>query len=398
LEFTDAGVWESRFLSGTYELNGENGFTFTDDSSGKTLFQADLSSQKSLVSFGRSSATGEDISLWSGVGVKVDPLVFYSEDFLNGTYFFQAVEIENFADTERTARLSAGRITFDGHGTWSGIGDLFHSNGTVEDSPVSCNYIVYPSGTFTIITNDTPEGDTWSGFVAADGREILLARTESLFAGAGIDVSVPTSVSEDAGTLIGAGAVTVTLPPAADLTVELTASDVSEVTVPSSVTIAQGHTSANFDVTIVDDEEVDGDRTTVITASAFGWASGSRALMVVDEDDTDDDGLSDAWELEYLYTLADGPSDDWDLDGFSNLREYLSITDPSWQWEIPPVEMDIDFDEDADGLDLTAFLEELNRTDCREGPPCYFDLDGDGDVDTTDLMFFAEDFGRTGSN
>ena len=44
--------------------------------------------------------------------------------------------------------------------------------------------------------------------------------------------------------------------------------------------------------------------------------------------DIDGDGLPDDWEQANLHTLAYGPGDDPDLDGFTNLQEYLADTDP----------------------------------------------------------------------
>jgi subtilisin-like proprotein convertase family protein len=44
--------------------------------------------------------------------------------------------------------------------------------------------------------------------------------------------------------------------------------------------------------------------------------------------DTDRDGLDDTWELARLHTLAYGPKDDPDADGFSNAREQLMGTNP----------------------------------------------------------------------
>jgi subtilisin-like proprotein convertase family protein/subtilisin family serine protease len=44
--------------------------------------------------------------------------------------------------------------------------------------------------------------------------------------------------------------------------------------------------------------------------------------------DTDQDGLDDHWELEQLQTLAYGPKDDPDQDGYSNLRESLAHSHP----------------------------------------------------------------------
>ena len=60
--------------------------------------------------------------------------------------------------------------------------------------------------------------------------------------------------------------------------------------------------------------------------------AGLVTVTVLDPEDTDDDGLPDAWELEYFGTLkgADtGPLDDYDGDGVLNLSEYVAGTDPS---------------------------------------------------------------------
>jgi hypothetical protein len=45
--------------------------------------------------------------------------------------------------------------------------------------------------------------------------------------------------------------------------------------------------------------------------------------------DTDGDGLDDAWELARFGSLAKGPTDDPDGDGFNNAREQLMGTDPN---------------------------------------------------------------------
>lgn len=44
--------------------------------------------------------------------------------------------------------------------------------------------------------------------------------------------------------------------------------------------------------------------------------------------DTDHDGLDDNWELAHFGSLAYGPQDDPDHDGYNNMREYLMGTDP----------------------------------------------------------------------
>lgn len=59
--------------------------------------------------------------------------------------------------------------------------------------------------------------------------------------------------------------------------------------------------------------------------------------------DTDADGLPDAWETTYFSSLAQGASDDPDNDGYTNLQEYQAGTNPNNAASNPG-------DTDADGL------------------------------------------------
>jgi hypothetical protein len=52
-------------------------------------------------------------------------------------------------------------------------------------------------------------------------------------------------------------------------------------------------------------------------------------LSIVVTADTDEDGLSDAWEQHYFHNLDEGPLDDPDGDGIVNFRELLYGTDPT---------------------------------------------------------------------
>lgn len=97
---------------------------------------------------------------------------------------------------------------------------------------------------------------------------------------------VPGSFSEDAGTGAATGTVAVAEPVPADLTITLASNDTSEATVPASVTITTGNTSALFAVDAVDDNEVDGTRNVTITATATGYSQGSALIQVTDAGDT----------------------------------------------------------------------------------------------------------------
>jgi len=111
--------------------------------------------------------------------------------------------------------------------------------------------------------------------------------------------------------------------------------------------------------------------------------------------DSDGDGMPDEWENDNnLQPFFDDGLDDSDDDGFSNLREWLSRTDPWDDADIPACIADFDSDDDSDGKDLDVFSFEFGWDDCTEIDPCIGDMDGDGDVDEIDMFLMSEDYGR----
>ena len=66
--------------------------------------------------------------------------------------------------------------------------------------------------------------------------------------------------------------------------IDLQSSDGTELTVPATVTIPQGETSAAFDLTVLDDGFLDGTQAVTVTASAETWESGSAHIPVIDDD------------------------------------------------------------------------------------------------------------------
>ena len=112
------------------------------------------------------------------------------------------------------------------------------------------------------------------------------------------------------------------------------------------------------------------------------------------DEDCDDDGMNDGWEKDNgLDPLINDALEDKDIDGYCNLREFLSFSDPQSELDIPDILADCEPDNDVDGIDLSFFLGNYGKTDC-SGNPCSFDFDGDGDVDIIDLYLFTEDYGR----
>src|SRR6185503_13567946 len=106
-------------------------------------------------------------------------------------------------------------------------------------------------GTQTINVLASAEG------YATGRRAISVQDNES----ATLTVRAPLQAIEGQGVLTNAGVVTISVAPPNDISVPLFSSNVSDVIVPASVTIAAGQTSATFNVTLVDDFWIEDVRT-----------------------------------------------------------------------------------------------------------------------------------------
>ncbi|MGB2823503.1 MAG: hypothetical protein WBF17_21165, partial [Phycisphaerae bacterium] len=112
------------------------------------------------------------------------------------------------------------------------------------------------------------------------GDQILVHDNEH----ATLFVSVPQTAVEGDGVLVGQATVTISQAPDDDVVVSLRSSDTTEATVPATVTVRAGQTSAVFDLTVVDDAELDGTQTAAITAHVENWTDGTDAIDVQDND------------------------------------------------------------------------------------------------------------------
>ncbi|MEW6536551.1 MAG: cohesin domain-containing protein [Candidatus Auribacterota bacterium] len=92
------------------------------------------------------------------------------------------------------------------------------------------------------------------------------------------------------------------------------------VTIPFSVLQNAAHTSIEITNIVLSD----------VSASSVVPASVQNGSVTISSDDTDNDGMSDAWENGYFSCLctADGASD-YDNDGFIDLFEFRANTDPT---------------------------------------------------------------------
>ena len=95
-----------------------------------------------------------------------------------------------------------------------------------------------------------------------------------------LSVTVPSNVPENAGTVPGSVSIATAL--SSDLAVSLTSSDPTRATVPATVTIFAGQTSAVLPVTIIDDGLLNGPEAVVISATAVGTVAGSATINIHD--------------------------------------------------------------------------------------------------------------------
>jgi hypothetical protein len=99
---------------------------------------------------------------------------------------------------------------------------------------------------------------------------------------ASLTVTLPSGLREGGTAQNGTVRIAGTLP--TSLVVALASSDVSEATVPTTITIVAGQTSATFPVIPIDDVEADGTQTVTITATAAGFVDGNATATVADND------------------------------------------------------------------------------------------------------------------
>ena len=79
------------------------------------------------------------------------------------------------------------------------------------------------------------------------------------------------------------GTVTRNTPTTSALVVTLVSNSLNKITVPASVTIPAGQTSATFPVTVVNDGLIDGNEAATITATSAGYLTGSDSTVVIDD-------------------------------------------------------------------------------------------------------------------
>jgi hypothetical protein len=132
------------------------------------------------------------------------------------------------------------------------------------------------------------------GFVKGTQQAMLTASAGG--AGSGSDTltitdsAVPTltvslnthSINENATNPAGMGTVTRNTPTTNPLVVTLISNSTGKLQVPVTVTIPAGQASVSFPLTVVNDQQIDGNSIATITASATGFINGADSATMVD--------------------------------------------------------------------------------------------------------------------
>lgn len=180
----------------------------------------------------------------------------------------------------------------------------------------------------TISAFDT-NGNTASGTISVNDNE-----------NATLTISVPENVSEADSMLSEAGTVTISRTPDEDITVSLSSDDTTEISLPETVLIPAGQTSAKFDIRVIQDGEIDATQAVTIRAAVEGWGTGTGTIHVAHYQSdffTEDFDWGDGNDLAYQ-TLTFTPDGSKDFYTVCREESLNFPTDPSggtslWLWD-----------------------------------------------------------------
>ncbi len=207
-------------------------------------------------------------------------------------------------------QIGVVQVSYDGGGSWTDILQFDLADGTNDhirmdrnapfDSQIGAGFVVGQlfnpsSGTMQFRFAMLNAGNNW--WWAIDNIKVTGTGTGTPFQGIDnattwnfrtgepptLSVTIaPSSISENGGT--ATGTVTRNLDTVGNLIVTLTSSDTTEATVPSTVTILDGQSSATFTITGIDDAIPDDGQVVFIAANAPTFFAGSASLTVTDDD------------------------------------------------------------------------------------------------------------------
>ena len=144
-----------------------------------------------------------------------------------------------------------------------------------------------------------------------------------------LTLNIPASAMEGDGVLAGRGSITANPAPTNDLVVSLTSGNTNKVTVPSSVLIPAGQTNAVFDLTIIDNNLLDGGQTVPITATAFMYGTTQAPIVVRDNETTTLAVILPATATKGAGTLANAGTVTMGATAQANITVNLASSDSS---------------------------------------------------------------------
>jgi uncharacterized protein YjiK/2',3'-cyclic-nucleotide 2'-phosphodiesterase (5'-nucleotidase family) len=200
--------------------------------------------------------------------------------------------------------LSSGSPSIGGHAGAS-------AGGAATQSAVIDPAFGFGAGRRFMAVNGTP-GTSGLSFGGGPSITLSLSFTASSF-------------SESATNPASVGTVSRATSGTSDLVVTLSSSDTTEATVPATVTILANQTSANFDVTAVNDTFPDGSKTVTITASAADATTPTSDLTVTDDGDVlDTSFMLTEVQSNQSATKPTTANDYWELTNISGVTKDIS--------------------------------------------------------------------------
>lgn len=176
--------------------------------------------------------------------------------------------------------------------TWRAVSNVSYTSGSLPNGTVTkFRNVALPS---VFANRETPIYLRWyyqtsnsgqtSGArdsVAIDNVVISSDRAPNVYLTLSLD---PAIIAENAGANASTGKITLNEVLANDLVVNITSSDLSEATVPPSVTIPAGKLSASFPINAIDDNIPEGTQSVIISVTSSGAFGTVAVLQVMDTD------------------------------------------------------------------------------------------------------------------
>jgi Bacterial TSP3 repeat len=316
--------------------------------------------------------------LFKGTGAITVPYLGLDGGLLNQGSTSAPVNLNGTINVTNLSEIWANNGSFNVNATISGTKDLKISNSGSGRSV-----------TFTAADN------TWTGSMNVTG-EFILASTSKL--------NFKPTISGTTNAVTGTGIATFNGAFDIDLSSAATAIGSSWTLVAAS-TLNENYDAA-FTVTgFTPDGSTQGYRIwTKVVGSSYYQFNESTGILVVNNPDTDGDGLADAWEMTNFGSLEFTGLDDPDGDGANNEQEETAGTNPNSATSWP--------DADADGLkdawevqsfgsitaqnasgdpdgDLATNLQEFQASSDPLTADNYPDSDSDGMNDAWELQYFG---------